>query len=409
LEKGSLMHTILFVDDEAHIIDGLKRTLRSMRQEWRMLFASSGVEALHLMEQEPLDIIVTDMRMPGMNGAQLLSEVLKRYPHVVRIMLSGHSDLQAIMQSVGPTHQFLSKPCDVDLLTKTIANACALRDLLANPALRRIVAEMKSLPSLPPLYTEMMEAAQNLDAPIAAIAEVISRDAGMTAKILQLVNSAFFGLSRRISSAEEAINMLGLDMVRALVIAMQVDVQVDAATLPGFSADALRRHSLFVGKLAKQIARAEGGDQRQCEDAYTSGLLHDCGKLVLAMQMPEMYEKALEQSQREAVPMFECENAILGSNHAQVGAYLMGLWGLPAAIIEALAFHHQPQLCPAEGFRPLTAVYAANWLAHTMGSSTPVSSTAPLNHDYIESLHLMDRIETWQNLCRALLDGEEIQ
>ena len=380
--------------------------MRSMRQEWRMHFASSGAAALEIMENEAFDVIVTDMRMPGMSGAQLLTEVLKSYPHVVRIMLSGHSDLQAIMQSVGPTHQYLTKPCDADVLKKTIASACALRDLLSSPALRSMVAEMKSLPSLPALYVEMMEVVQTNDMPLTAIGNVISRDAGMTAKMLQLVNSAFFGSPRRMTNVVEAITMLGLDTVRALVLTFNVFEQCNTPMLPGFSSEALWQHSLMVGKLAKQIAVAEGSDRRLCEDAYTAGLLHDAGKLALVVHLPIPYAEALTVAQKEKIPLVEAETIVLGATHAEVGAYLMGLWGLPAAIVEALAFHHRPEICQESQFGPLTAVYAANHLVNAACPGADIGVSTPVNSDYFSALQLTGSMECWQGIYRKMLDDE---
>ena len=389
------MKTILFVDDEPHIIDGLQRSLRPMRHEWKMVFANSGAQALERLAQESFDVVVTDMRMPGISGAQLLTEVLKQYPHIVRIMLSGHSDLQAIMQSVGPTHQYLSKPCNVDHLKETIANACALRDLLGSATLRGMVAEMKSLPSLPGLYAEIIEAAQSSEMPLAAIGAVIARDVGMTAKMLQLVNSAFFGLPHHVTNASEAVGMLGLDTVRALILSFHVFEECDAILLPDFSAEKLWHHSLLVGKLAKQIATLEGGDRRLCEDAYTAGLLHDAGKLALAIHLPRPYAEALALAQAQNLPIFEAETTILGASHAEVGAYLLGLWGLPKTIVEALAFHHCPEVLSEAEFSPLSAVYAADCL---------VNSVCPNNTAYFKAMGKAERISLWAEACRKIIE-----
>lgn len=401
------MQTILFVDDEPHVIDGLKRSLRSMRREWIMVFAGSGAEALERLAQQPFDVVVTDMRMPGMNGAQLLTEVLKRYPHIVRIMLSGHSDLQAIMQSVGPTHQYLSKPCDTEHLKETIANACTLRDLLGSATLRRMVAEMRLLPCLPSLYAEMMHAAQTPESPLAAIGEVIARDVGMTAKILQLVNSAFFGLPHRVTNAAEAVGMLGLDTIRALVLSFHIFGQCDAMLLPDFSAETLWRHSLTVGKLAKQIALMEGGDSCLCEDAYTAGLLHDAGKLALAIHVPYPYGKALALAREQHLPLFEAETIVIGACHAEVGAYLLGLWGLPKTIVEALAFHHCPEILPTVEFTPLSAVYAANCLVNAACPDNNGGVEETINTAYFEAMGKAERIGLWAEACRHILDEEQ--
>src|SRR5262245_37814840 len=100
------MKKILFVDDEPNVLQGLERMLRSMRHEWEMQFAMSGPAALERLAEQTFDVIVSDMRMPGMTGAQLLTEVSQRHPHIVRIILSGQADQEDILRSVGPTHQY---------------------------------------------------------------------------------------------------------------------------------------------------------------------------------------------------------------------------------------------------------------------------------------------------------------
>ena len=409
MSESSLKQRILFVDDDLQITDGLQRTLRSMRHEWHMEFVNSGQQALDALANAPFDVIVTDMRMPGMSGAQVLTEALKQYPLMIRIMLSGHSDQEVILQAVGPTHQFLSKPCDIHHLKATVANACALRDLLTSPPLQRMVAEMETLPCLPALYAEMMEAAQSPEATIQTIGSVIARDMGMTAKILQLVNTASFGLTRSVTDAMEAVTLLGLETVRALVLSFHVFAQFDVAALPALSAEILWKHSLRVGKLAKQIAQAEGRDHRLCEDAYTAGLLHDCGRLALATHIPGYYANALALAQQDNIPLIEAEMATLNATHAQVGAYLMGLWGLPPAIVEAIAFHHRPVDCRTMEFSPLTAVYVANCLEHAACSDGAGDAATLLEDDYLNALGLRDRVPVWQELYHSIRNEEETQ
>ena len=149
------MKNILFVDDEPVLLDGLRRSLRSMRNEWTMMFAGSGEEALKVLEQAPFDIVVSDMRMPKMDGAQLLNEVQRRYPHIVRIVLSGYSDKEMIFHSIRATHQFLAKPCEPEQLKTTIRRACALQDVLKNEVLRALVTGMPAIPSLPTILLEI--------------------------------------------------------------------------------------------------------------------------------------------------------------------------------------------------------------------------------------------------------------
>ena len=147
---------LLFVDDEPNVLSGLKRSLHAMRAEWDMEFVDSANAALAALEKQPYDAIISDMRMPLMDGADLLEEVKKRYPDTVRMILSGQSSRGAVFRSISPAHQFLAKPCDPQKLGSRLKQAFATRDLLSNQSVKTVVSRMRSLPSLPTLYGEVM-------------------------------------------------------------------------------------------------------------------------------------------------------------------------------------------------------------------------------------------------------------
>lgn len=393
------MRRVLFVDDEPKILEGLQRMLRSMRAEWEMEFAAGGPAALDLLNTESFDVIVTDMRMPVMDGAQLLTQVRQFHPQIVRIVLSGHSDQEMILKSVGAAHQYLSKPCDPELLKETISRACSLRDLLTNKRLTLLVSQMESLPSLPSLYMELMKQLELPDPSIKQIGATISKDLGMTAKILQMVNSAFFGLRRHISNPAEAVGLLGLDIVKALVLSIHVFSQFSPTRIPGFSLEDLWEHNLAVGALSKQIARAEKQTPQVVDDSFTAGLLHECGKLVLAARLPKEYGEMLTLISTEELSMVEAERKVFGATYPEVGAYLLGLWGLPDSIVEAVGFHQSPSQCPRDAFSPLTAVHVADFL---MGDSNPAAANNATHLEvdsvYLARLGLNERMDCWRAL-----------
>jgi len=395
------MKKILFVDDEPSVLQGLQRMLYGMRGEWDTSFAGSGPEALDLLERERFDVIVSDMRMPGMDGAELLAEVRERYPHIVRIVLSGYSDQETILRSVAAAHQYLSKPCDVATLKSTISRACSLRALLSNESIQRCISTLKSLPSLPALYTTLLEELRSSSCSIARVGEVMSSDMGMAAKVLQLVNSAFFGVSRQVSSLTQAVNLLGLETIKALVLSAQVFSQFEANKLPAHLASHLWNHSLATGTYARAIARLEDSNSQTSDHAFMSGLLHDVGKLVLAINLFDRYVKALDLSEHEHLPLADAELRTLGITHAEVGAYLLGLWGLPDAIVEGVAFHHCPGECPEASFIPLTAVYVADILEHERHpDGTDCVSKADAG--YLKRLGLSKRFDAWRVACESI-------
>jgi putative nucleotidyltransferase with HDIG domain len=391
---------ILFVDDEPNVLQGLERMLRCMRHEWDMVFAGSAQDALSILSREPMDVVVTDMRMPGMDGAELLNHVMKQYPHIVRIILSGQSDREIIMKSIGPTHQFLSKPCGAEKIKATIARAFALHDVLADEELKELVSNMKSLPSLPSLYLELMQELQSPDFTMRRVGEIISKDVGMTAKILQLVNSAFFGLRTHVSDPIHAAKLLGADIIKALVLSVQIFSKFDQNKLKSISLKNLLDHSLSVASFAKEIAIHENQNQKITDNALIAGMLHDTGKLVLADNFPEQYSRTFALANNRGIPIWEAELKTIGSTHADVGAYLLGLWGLPDDIVEAVAFHHFTIKSPDNSFTPLAAVHVANILDHEIRGEDNYITEASIDLDLLDELGLTDRLPIWRQICR---------
>ncbi|MCP4605722.1 MAG: response regulator [Proteobacteria bacterium] len=389
---------ILFVDDDNKLLQELKHMLAFMSNEWEMDFVDSGKMALEAMAKSPYAVIVSDMQMPEMDGPELLTRVMKLYPSTLRIVLSDQVEKKAMLRSIGPSHQYLSKPCDAKLLKETVTRASALRDILSSDRLA-FVANMKTLPSLPKIYQELMEEMQSEEPSIRAISQLIEKDIAMTAKILQLVNSAYFGVRRHISNPAMAVNLLGLQNVRSLVLFANVFSQMDArVSASNFSMDKMWKHSSAVGRLCQEILKAEKKGKQAMDDALTAGLLHDCGKLVLAANLGKKYEETLNLSNDECMPLCEAEFEIIGASHAEVGACLLAIWGLPEAIVEAVAFHHTPSQCLTEDINALTAVHVSNALTQEQGVEGGQSGVALLDFGYIESIGIGDRIATWSTL-----------
>ncbi len=393
------MKKILFVDDESNVLQGLRRMLHPMREEWEMTFAQGGREALRILGASAFDVLVSDLRMPDMDGIGLLNIVRRQHPKVIRIILSGHVDEEMILRSVEPAHQYLSKPCDADTLKSAITRACALRDLLAQESLKRIISRVGRLPSVPSLYMELTSEIRSPDASMKRIAGIVGKDVAMSAKILQLVNSAFFGLHSRVSSIQHGVSILGLKTLRALVLTVQVFWQFNQSQSGGLAIEALMNHSMGTGLCARTIAEAEKQEKKVADYAFLAGLLHDVGKLVLATSFRKQYAEVLASEREGDLPVWQAEQNAFGATHAEVGAYLMGLWGIPDVIVEALAFHHRPSECFHDRFSPLTAVHVANIFEHERGSAETTRSPAAIDESYLQRLELLDRLAPWGEAC----------
>lgn len=384
---------LLFVDDEKMVLDGLRRALHGMRQKWEMNFVDSAAAALQALEQGPYDAIITDMRMPGTDGAQLLEQVKQSHPDMVRVVLSGQSSREAVFRSISPAHQFLSKPCDPQELVTRLGQAFAMRDLLSNQSLKTLVSSMQSIPSLPMLYEELTDVLRQESSSLAHIERIISKDVGMAAKILQLANSAFIGARGQVSSVRQAVNLIGIESVRTLVLSIHVFSRCKANSEESAYLLSLWEHSVTVAALAQRIATAEGCPKAVVEESFAAGLLHDIGKVIFLSEMLDKYRPVLESDPASTVAL---ELELLGCTHAQLGAYLVSIWGLPLPLVHAVAYHHSPAETADIQFSSLAAVHFADAIASTNDAAN-LNRDIELDSNYLDRLGLKQREAGWRS------------
>jgi HD-like signal output (HDOD) protein/ActR/RegA family two-component response regulator len=321
------MTKVLFVDDEPMLLRAIERALRARKPRWAATFASSGQDALALLDTETFDVIVSDIGMPGMDGVTLLDKIRTKHPRIARLVLSGEARLEDRMRAVIASHQWLAKPCPMPQLAATIDRLQWARELVEDPELLALACGVSSLPSAPVLYFAVTQALER-DASVEEIGLLIETDVAIASKLLQLVNSSFFGLGERISSVRRAAHMLGHVRLRELLLAAEV-----FHTSPQVGGSAAR--GLRMATLARSLANEHH------DEVFLAGLLHDVATLVLgparaAAASPEL--------------------------HARIGGALLGTWGLPLEVVTAVAFHHDPELAPDPGESRLGVVALAHAL-----------------------------------------------
>ncbi|MCG8616216.1 MAG: response regulator [Desulfobacterales bacterium] len=393
---------ILFVDDEPNILKGLQRSLRPLRKVWEMAFVDSGAAALDMLESNEFHVIISDMRMPEMDGAQLLRKVQKRWPTMVRIILSGHSDQELIMKSVKSAHQYLSKPCEKQTLVNAINRACSLKALMNKKSLQLVISGIDTMPILPSLYNRIMDELNSAEASTAGIGEIIARDVGMTAKVLQLVNSSFFGMPRHVASPSEAVVLLGIDVVKTLILSIEVFSEYRKSTLSIIPVSKVYEHCVRTGVIAKKIARMEKKSKEAQDNAMIAGILHDLGRLLLAENFPEDYQEVMDHIRLNQCLVHEGELEVLGVTHGEIGGYLLSLWGLPDDIVEGVAYHHAPSACIADGFALCGVIHAADLMErHERLQPGAWETLTGLDNRYMAKQGLNDRIPMWRDRLRA--------
>ena len=388
------MRHVLFVDDEPHVLDSLRDALRSRRGEWTMAFARGGDAALEALGRQEYDVVVSDMRMPGMDGADLLARVRTVQPSTVRIVLSGYADLDVLMRATAVSHRFLGKPCDTNELIRVVERSCAIAELAEREDRRRTATRAAELPCIPGVFHELTALLNNPNSSVDQVAALVEQDIAVSARVLQLANSAFFARSRQMSRISEAVVLLGLGTLKALVLsAGALGAFEPTPPIAGFALEQIQRRAIAVAAVVRSILEP-GAEQ---DTAVAAAMLRDIGLLVLAVEEPERLAATLDASVREHRPLADIEYELFGVSHAEVGAHLLALWGLPHTIVEPVAFHHRPQAAHDPVLDPVAAVAIGDALVREAEGRA-----ASLDMEYVGCLDVADRLPSWRVVAAAV-------
>jgi HD-like signal output (HDOD) protein/ActR/RegA family two-component response regulator len=389
---------ILFVEDNLLLRQMYLMMMEGESDSWESVAAADAREALSLMEQAPFEVVVSDMRMPGMDGIELMGVVRQLYPRSSRIILSGLSDQAEIARSLDSTHQFLAKPFDIKALKATLSRLGKLDAYLKDERLQALVGQMRVLPSFPSAYHQIMKELGSEDPSIERLAQIIAQDPSMTAKLLQIANSAAGGRATKAASPFEAVQFVGLSAVRSLALSAHIFRCFEHIKLKEFSLTHLWDHSIRSGFIAQTIMQIEHAEPADVEEAHIAGMLHDLGKLMLADSMPDRFQKALALASEHQLTSEKAEFEMFGADHSGAAAYLLSLWGLPVTMVEAVAFHHTPSGSAHTEFGVLTAVHVADVLEHELATEPSACLLPVFDCGYLAAAGVEHRIEKWRNI-----------
>lgn len=334
-----MKQTILFVDDDPTLLSGLQRMLRPMRTDWAMTFVSDSSEAVQTMNSTCFDVVVTDMRMPTVDGAKLLAEVRNLCPHSVRIVLSGQAELEIVLRAVEHAHQYISKPCDAEVLKEIIKQACALKGVISNIALKDFIAQIRCLPVDSTKYHAVRAALESGSHDLDELGSLFAADLGMATKLLQLVNSSFF-TSTRAPTCHDAVKVLGLDLLTELVLRVGIFADCETHSVSHLVISSLNEHSIRAAQLVKEQAQSAGMAGPELAHYEMAGFLHDVGRLVLATFARAHYEELSSQHFESWSELLAAERQMFGASHQDVGAYFLRLWGFEEGVVQSAAAHH---------------------------------------------------------------------
>jgi len=391
------MKRLLVVDEDPAVLPQLRALLADRSSEWEVAGAATPLAALAACDEAPFDVAVVNTHLSGTGGLQLLAEIKKRHPQSIRIATSEAAHKSLILRALEVAHQFLPKPIALEGLNAALTRTGSLREKAMDDSVKRVIADLQTLPSVPTIYQELVADLQSPHTSVESAARIVSRDMAMVSKILQVVNSAYFGLRRTISSPAHAIALLGIDTVKSLALSLQVFSQFHQTAALPVSIDALWKHGLATGTAARAIAQREGVGTLAVEGAFIAGLVHDLGVLVLGTNFPAQYAEALRLNREEQAATWQAERAIFGATHGEVGGYLLGIWGLSDAVVDAVTHHHRPSAKPGSGFSVLAAVHVANVFDEERDAALAPGERTSLDGEYLNACGLADRIAAWRD------------
>jgi HD-like signal output (HDOD) protein/CheY-like chemotaxis protein len=390
---------ILFVGEDQPLWQEFENHSISSDGPWMTDFAGTGQEALILVDQKQFDAVVVDVQLSGMSGIELLDRIMVRQPKALRVIISDIEDAERTVKCVGKAHQHLLKPCDALMVSQALHQALTLQSWLPGENVRELISRMRWVPSPPGIYAQIVTEMQSMDASVEKIGKLIAQDPAITAKILQLANSAAYALQLQVVEPVEAVSYIGLETTKALVLLAHTFSSFDRLSLVGFSVESLWDHSVATGQFAKRIAIMENAGSEIAEESFAGGLLHDIGKLLFAANLSEPFGQALALARAKNERLWEIEAQLFGASHAEVGACVLGIWGLPMPIVKAVALHHYPARHGGSGFSPLTAVHVANVLDHETRGSSSNGPRPELDPVYLKQLGLDQKVEDWRRHC----------
>jgi len=354
-------HRVLFVDDDPQLLSGLSKALRKHRDRWDMVFAGSGEEALAEIGRAGFDVVVSDMRMPVMDGAALLARIRDQDPTTIRMILSGFSDRTATARALPVAHQFFNKPCDLAELAAAIDRACRLRTMFAGDSLRAVIGRLGALPPAPAIYHELAAQLGRTEVSVDDITAVVERDAAMCAHVLQVANSPVFGAEQPVRSIPEAVVQVGVEVVAGLALASYAFALAADRPPVELALAELQHHSLQIARAARRLAASS----EVAGEALVAGLVHDIGKIVIASAFPDAHAAIVRGAAEPGASRELIERSALGTSHAEIGAYVLAAWGLSLAVVDAVAHHNDRSVAP------IGPVLAALRAAHAAVAGAP--------------------------------------
>lgn len=397
---------VLFVDDNKKYLDTY-RMVFCRTDEWECYYASDVLAAIDYLNFVEVDIIVVDLTLPLFDGSQILEYVKARFPSIIRIIFTDCKDVNTHLKVVKLAHQFYSKTTEIGKIETVIKQLYNLHRIIISDKARKILSQVDSIPSLPDIYFSLKKHLQDHDCSVKDVGKMIASDVGLSATILKIVNSAYFGLAHRITTPEQAASLLGLDLIEALVVTAHLfsSFKVD----PTIPVAGIMKHSFQCTQFAKAIAEHQKAPKQTIDAVTVAAMLHDVGRLIFASSFPEKYKSIMTNCDITMRPVSEVEVEVIGINHCQAGAYVLGLWGFSHPVVEAVAYHHNPSEYTGAHPGIIGVLHCADLLTYEIKPEETHEGIEMLDRKFLQKAGLSQGFENWRRVCNGIVGRVEVE
>ena len=388
---------LALVDRHSNVLDKIKHSLVAHRPEWSIRCFQEGEHLLTDLENQKYDLVVSDIRLPGLCGGEFLRSIARKAPETVMVVSYDRERQEDVITHVDAWNQFITKPCEPDVLIGVVEESLSLKEKPEGKSPVEVIKNLKRLPTIPAIYLELNRMLDNLDTHPEEIGVLVARDIALTSSLLRIVNSAQIGLRRNVSTPQEAVSFLGVDIVKTLALGAKLFTMCDDQILRLPYLDNLWDHSMHVSGFARQIMKSKGGTRKMVDESMVAGLLHDAGKLVMATNDPQKSMEVVRICKERDISLMKAEDAVFGFNHGDVGGVLFRLWGLPQKVVEAVKFHHVPQRSQDKGLSVLAALHLAEMISQPIGGDgRGLRNRGDMDQSYLDGVGLEGGLEDWK-------------
>jgi HD-like signal output (HDOD) protein len=388
---------LLYLENDAKVVAELIQALGS-RSEWEVAHAENVQEARQIARKQPIDVALLSATIPETDPIAIAEELTQQHRKVTIFILAPDAETGGGLAYASGRFQWLEKPCPTATLISAVERMASLVSWLTNNTTIELVSGLHSLPTIPSNYQGVIRAIHSPHSSVQDIAEALGKDMGITSRVLQVANSAYYGYSQKITSPMEASMLLGIDTLKSLVRYTHVLNNFPQTPTTNAIFDQVWRHSSGVAAIARKIALLHTQDETLGDEAFTAALLHDIGKVVLTSIKPAEFKEVMLQASVTKSPIHLIERVKLKTTHAETGAYLLSLWGIPFSILEAVAWHHYPSECKEKKFSALTCVHVANVAEHSRRGGEDDKGLPALDEAYLAQLGVLKEAQEWVKL-----------